>query len=84
MYAVELLPSAARELSRLEASVQRRIGHAIDHLAEEPRPPGAAKLRGADAVWRLRVGDYRILYVIEDPRLLIVVVKIGHRREVYR
>ena len=84
MYAVELLPSAARTLSTLDAGVRRRIARRIDRLAEEPRGGGAVKLRGADDVWRARVGDYRILYRVEDERLVVLVIRIGHRREVYR
>lgn len=83
MYAVEFLPSAARALSKLERTVQRRISRRIDRLAGDPRAD-AVKLRGADDVWRARVGDYRILYVIEDQRLVVVVVRVAHRREAYR
>lgn len=83
MFAVELLPSAARALSELQRSVQLRIARRIDRLAGDPRA-GATKLRGADDVWRVRVGDYRILYRIEDDRLVVLVVRIGHRRDVYR
>jgi mRNA interferase RelE/StbE len=84
MYAVEFLPSAARALAILDRAVQRRFARRIDRLADDPRPSGAEKLRGSDDVWRVRVGDYRVLYLIEDERLLILVVKIGHRRDVYR
>ena len=83
MYAVEFLPSAARALAKLDRAVQRRISRRIDRLATDPRS-GAVKLRGADDVWRARVGDYRILYVIEDQRLVVVVVRVAHRREAYR
>jgi mRNA interferase RelE/StbE len=83
VYAVEFLPSAARVFSKLDGTVQRRIGRRIDRLAADPRAD-AVKLRGADDVWRARVGDYRILYVIEDQRLVVVVVRVAHRREAYR
>ena len=83
MYAVEILPSAARTLAKLEPVVRRRIARRIDRLAEDPRS-GAVKLRGVDDVWRARVGDYRILYQIEDDRLVVVVISVGHRRDVYR
>ena len=83
MYAVEFLPSAARELSKLEPAVRRRLARRIDRLAEDPRA-GAVKLRGAEDTWRARVGDYRILYRVHDDRLLILVIRIGHRRDVYR
>ena len=84
MYAVEFLPSAARELTKLDIAVQRRLARVIDRLADDPRPTGAVKLRGADDVWRVRVGDYRILYRLEEDRLVVLIVKVGHRREVYR
>ena len=63
--------------------VQRRIARRIDRLAEDPRAD-AVKLRGTDDVWRARVGDYRVLYAIEDQRLVVLVIKIAHRRDVYR
>jgi len=83
MYAVEFLPSAAKALAKLDRAVQLRVARQIERLAVDPRGD-AAKLRGADAIWRARVGDYRILYELEDDRLLVVVVRIGHRRDVYR
>ena len=83
MYAVEFLPSAVRTLAKLEPVVRRRIARRIDRLAEDPRS-GAVKLRGVDDVWRARVGDYRILYQIEDDRLVVVVISVGDRRDVYR
>ncbi len=84
MYAVEFLPSAAKTLSNLDDAVRRRIARRIDRLAVEPRGGGAILLRGAEDVWRCRVGDYRILYRVEDERLVILVIRIGHRRDVYR
>jgi mRNA interferase RelE/StbE len=83
MYSVEFLPSAARALAKLERAMQRRIARRIDRLAVDPRAD-AVKLRGADDVWRVRVGDYRILYAIEDERLVVLVIRIGHRGDVYR
>jgi mRNA interferase RelE/StbE len=84
VYAVELLPSAARALANLDGAIQRRIARRVDRLAQEPRGGGAVKLRGADHVWRVRVGNYRILYQVDDDRLVILVIRIAHRREVYR
>jgi len=83
MHAVGLLPSAARELTKLDPAIRRRLARRIDRLAEDPRAD-ATKLRGADDTWRARVGDYRILYQVHDERLLILVIRIGHRRDVYR
>jgi mRNA interferase RelE/StbE len=83
MYSVEFLPSAARAVAKLDRAVQRRVARRIDRLATDPYAD-AAKLRGADDVWRVRVGDYRVLYAIEDERLVVLVIKVAHRRDVYR
>lgn len=84
MYAVRFLPSAARELAKLERAVQRRIARRIEQLAPDPRGGGAVKLRGAADAWRVRVGSYRLLYRIEDDELVVLIIRIAHRREVYR
>jgi mRNA interferase RelE/StbE len=83
-YSVQLAPSAERDLVALDKPVQRRVAARIDALAENPRPVGVAKLQGEANAWRVRVGDYRILYTIEDRRLVVLVIKIGRRREAYR
>ena len=83
MYRVVLLPSAARSLARLPRNV-RRIGRALDNLQSDPRPSGVVKLTGASDTYRVRVGRYRILYVLRDEILTVTVVKIGHRRDAYR
>jgi mRNA interferase RelE/StbE len=82
-YAVELGP-VRKDLRALDDKTRRRILRALIALEANPRPPGAKKLRGESELWRVRVGDYRILYSIEEARLVVLVVKIGHRREVYR
>lgn len=82
-YVIEFRPAALRELRKIDKSVQPRIRGAIELLAQDPRPPASRPLRGRDG-YRLRVGDYRILYTIEDAVLTIVVVTIGHRRDVYQ
>ncbi len=82
-YEVEFRPAALRELRKMDRSTQPRIRGAIALLAQDPRPPASRQLRGRDG-YRLRVGDYRIIYTIDDGVLLIVVVTIGHRREVYQ
>jgi mRNA interferase RelE/StbE len=64
--------------------VQVRLKPAIDGLAEEPRPDGVVKLKGEENAYRVRVGDYRIVYEVRDNVLLVLIVKIGHRREIYR
>jgi len=83
-YAIEIAPPAVRTLRNLPRTDQRRIAARIDALAENPRPPGVEKLEGADDLYRMRAGDYRIVYRIEDERLLVLVIRIGHRREIYR
>jgi mRNA interferase RelE/StbE len=81
-YRVELRPAAVRALRKLDSPVRRRIHGAISLLAEDPRPPASRPLRGRPA-YRVRVGDYRIIYAIEDDALLVVVITLGHRRDVY-
>ncbi len=68
----------------LDAKLKRRIAAAIDGLAIVPRPPGSAKLAGEDSVWRIRVGDFRILYEVYDDRLIVLVIRIAKRSEAYR
>ena len=83
-YTVELSNRAKRDLAALSAEVQTRIVKALRTLEANPRPSGVEKLKGEDNAYRLRVGDYRILYAVHDKILFVLVVKIGHRREVYR
>jgi mRNA interferase RelE/StbE len=82
-YRVELRPAAIRTLRKVDPQHRRRIQGAIALLAQDPRPPGARALQGRPGL-RVRVGDYRIIYTVEDDVLLVVVVTVGHRREVYR
>lgn len=84
MYAVEFAPSAARAFRKFESAAQRRVALAIDGLALRPRPAGAVKLAGADDTFRIRVGDYRVVYMIEDRVLRVLIVRVAHRREAYR
>lgn len=83
-YRIELTASAAKQLGKLPRHIQTRIASAIDALAQTPRPPGTRKLQGADDLWRVRVGSYRIIYQLKDGELLVLVLKIGHRKQVYR
>jgi len=82
-YTVEILRSAQKQLARIEPKDQARIISAIRELAATPRPSGSKKLSGRPA-WRIRIGVYRVIYEIHDERLVILVVALGHRREVYR
>lgn len=83
-YSAILLPAARRDLKRLHAEMHNRIELAISRLETDPRPPGSKKLVGFENEWRLRVGDYRVLYVVDDSLKHITVARIAHRREVYR
>lgn len=81
-YRIEVRPAAARALRKLDPGVRPRIQGAIALLAEDPRPPASRPLRGRPG-YRVRVGDYRILYTVADDVLVVVVVTLGHRRDVY-
>jgi mRNA interferase RelE/StbE len=81
-YRVEVRPAAVRALGKLDPQVRGRIQGAIALLAQDPRPPAARALQGRPGL-RVRVGDYRIIYTVQDDVLLVVVVTLGHRREIY-
>lgn len=81
---MQLAPAAVRQLRKLPAEARRRIQAAIEILAESPRPPGAKKLSGNSGDWRVRTGDYRIIYEIRDAQLIVLVVAMGHRRDIYQ
>lgn len=83
-YRVVITRRAERDLTALPKAVVRRIDAKILSLADAPRPADAAKLKGADALYRIRVGDYRIVYEVQDDVVVIVIVRVGHRRGVYR
>ena len=83
-YAVLLEKSAARFLLRLrDTKLKSRLDEAIESLADDPRPPGCRKLAGTTDRYRVRVGDYRIVYRIDDGKVTVLVLLVGHRREVY-
>ena len=82
-YEVRLAPVAVRQLRELDPPGRRRVQAAIDLLAEDPRPPGARQLVGGAGEWRVRTGDFRIIYDIRDGELLVLVVTVGHRRDVH-
>ncbi len=83
-YRIHIRQRAVKALRSLPATDKRRIRNAIDGLADEPRPPGVRKLADKHQLYRLRIGYYRIIYQIEDQELLVLVVNVGHRREIYR
>ncbi|MHB1930438.1 MAG: type II toxin-antitoxin system RelE family toxin [Acidimicrobiales bacterium] len=82
-YRVTLAPSAARQLRKFDPDVRRRLQAAIELLAGDPRPPAATRLVGGSGEWRVRTGNYRVVYEIDDNELLVLVLRMGHRREVY-
>jgi mRNA interferase RelE/StbE len=84
-YRIRFRESARSEFSKLPAPVKARIGQAIDGLAQQPRPRGAVLMSGRSSpTWRIRVGDYRVLYEVLGDELIVLVVGVGHRRDVYR
>jgi mRNA interferase RelE/StbE len=84
MYRVLLERGAEKDLSRLSTDLHDRIIGALQTLANNPRPPGCRKLAGSKKDWRIRVGDYRIIYEIADEVRIVRVNRVRHRREVYR
>ncbi len=82
-YRVALTSSAERELQALPARVVTRIVPRLEVLGDTPRPPGCKKLEGGDNEWRIRIGDYRAVYEIDDTAKPVDVTRIAHRREVY-
>jgi mRNA interferase RelE/StbE len=82
-YRLIVLRPALKAVASLDKPVRVRVQAAIDALAHEPRPPGCVKLTGREA-WRIRIGDHRVVYEIRDAALVVMVVDVGHRREVYR
>ena len=83
-YRIVVTPAAARQLRKLDPHGRRRVQAAVELLGQEPRPSGAKKLVGGDREWRVRTGDYRIVYEIHDEVLLVLVLAVGHRRDIYR
>ena len=83
-YRLTLAPAAARQLRKFDPQARRRIQAALELLATDPRPPLATRLVGGAGEWRVRTGDYRIVYEIKDAELVVLVLRVGHRREVYR
>lgn len=82
-YVVSVAPAAARQLRKLDPRIRRRVQAAIDLLESNPRPPAAIQLVGGSGEWRVRTGDYRIIYEIHDGKLVVLVLRVGHRRDIY-
>lgn len=81
---IDLAPRARRDIEALSPPVAHRIAEKIDGLAKDPRAPGSRKMVGGTNEYRLRVGDWRIIYEISDERQAVLITRVGHRREVYR
>lgn len=84
LYAVEIAPAAERVICNLEAPVRKRILRKLEALRIEPRPTGVKKLSDTEQLYRVRIGDYRIIYEIADRVAIVLVLKVGNRKDVYR
>ncbi|MEQ8413820.1 MAG: type II toxin-antitoxin system RelE/ParE family toxin [Imperialibacter sp.] len=85
MYQINFKRKAGKELLKLPSQAVKEISSSIDALAENPRPDGSKKLKGSnESLWRIRVGDYRVIYAIEDKIKIISVRRIAHRKDIYR
>ena len=83
-YTVTFARSARKELERLSADVVGRIFPRVEALAQNPRPPGCRKLQGSENLWRIRIGDYRVVYQIFDDEMVVDVIAVRHRSQAYR
>jgi mRNA interferase RelE/StbE len=83
MYEIEISRTAEKQLKKLNSDLQRKISAVILSLSIEPRPYGCKKLSGFEALYRIRCGDYRIIYEIIDKKVMVTILKIGHRKDVY-
>ena len=83
-YSVQFTVRALRDFKALDRPIRPRLRNPIDRLAQNPFAPGAKKLHGEEPYYRIRVGDHRVIHQVETGQMRVVVVKIGHRREVYR
>lgn len=83
-YEIHFAPSAAKQFRKLRRDIRPRVEAKIDSLAANPRPRGVEKLAGAENLYRVRAGDFRVVYEIHDKRLIVLVVRVGDRRDVYR
>lgn len=83
-YSIEFSKPALKQLSKLPQKMRQKVADEIGSLADDPRPADCKKLSGEDDLYRIRTGDYRVIYRIQDDVLLVLVIRIGHRKEVYR
>ena len=83
-HTVQLAPAAKRQLRKLGRSIQERVVRRLEKLEKDARPPGVEKMEGDESTYRIRMEEYRIVYEVQDKVLVVLVLKVGHRREVYR
>ncbi|WP_130472109.1 type II toxin-antitoxin system RelE family toxin [Candidatus Magnetaquicoccus inordinatus] len=83
-YKIVVPDRVQKQIDALPCTIWQRVRSAIDRLEVDPRPHTAIKMKGSSESWRIRVGDHRIIYTIEDDQLVVLIVKVGNRREVYR
>lgn len=82
-YAIQFEKAAIRVLKKLVPAVLDQLRQDIEQLGIQPRPPGCIKLKGSLNLWRVRSGDYRIIYQVQDTKLIVLIVDVGHRRDIY-
>jgi mRNA interferase RelE/StbE len=83
-YEIIIKPAAEKSLDRISKPIRTRIADALERLRDNPRPPGVVKMSGAENLWRIRIGDYRVVYEIHNDRLVVLVLRVAHRKDVYR
>ena len=83
-YVVQYDPRAAKELTKIDRQAARRIAAATERLCTDPRPPSSRVLAGFPNLWRIRIGEYRVIYTIKDAELVVLALRIAHRSSVYR
>lgn len=83
-YEIRFLPSVRKDIRKMPRAMLRRLQEALHGLSANPHPPGAKKIQGYDGYFRLRVGDYRVVYSVAEEVRIIEIIRIGHRRDVYR
>jgi len=83
-YSLEFRPSALKALRKLPRHISDQLHETFEKLKQNPRPPGSLKMKGTDGFWRVRSGDYRVIYDIRDSCLIVLIVDVGHRSSIYK
>ena len=84
MYVLVIKPAVEKQLRRLPNKIHQRVLSTLEGLKVDPRPRGCKKMKGEGNLWRVRVGDYRVVYTIKDDQLIVLVVRVAHRKDVYQ